>query len=384
MLKIAIIGCGKIADDHLDQIRKIERVRDCKVVATCDKEPLMAKQLAERFRLERYFSDAEEMLKECKPDVVHITTPPRSHHSLGKLCLDSGCHVYIEKPFTVNAEEAEELIHLSNRQGLKITAGHDIQFSHVARRFRQLVGDGYLGGRPVHIESYYCYDLGDPRYAKAFLSNDHHWLRDLPGLLLHNIISHGIARIAEYLTTDHPKVFAHGFVSPMLRGLGEKQIIDELRVVIVEEQRTTAYFTFSSQMRPSLNAFRVFGPKNGLSLDQDRETLLKLRGDAYKSYAEKFIPPAELAWQQISNLAGNLRRFLGNDFHMKSGMKHLIDAFYRSIQEAGALPIPIREILLTARIMDRIFEQLPQEADFRQDVATMRPKAATQGSAAVV
>lgn len=358
MLKIAIIGCGKIADDHLDQIQRIQRIWECKVVATCDKEPLMAKQLAERFRIERYFSDAEEMLKECKPDVVHITTPPRSHHSLGKLCLESGCHVYIEKPFTVNLEEAEELIQLSYQEGLKITVGHDIQFSHVARRLRQLVGDGYLGGRPVHMESYYCYDLSDPRYAKAFLSNEHHWLRDLPGMLLHNIISHGIARLAEYLETDHPEVFAHGFVSPMLRGFGEEQIIDELRVVIVEEQRTTAYFTFSSQMRPSLNVFRVFGPKNGLVLDQDRETLLKLRGGAYKSYAEKFIPPVAFAWQQFANLTGNLRKFLANDFHMKAGMKYLIESFYHSIRNNLPPPIPLAQILLTARIMDKIFGQL--------------------------
>jgi len=383
MLKIAVIGCGKIADDHLDQIQKIQRVRECEVVAVCDREPLMAKQLAGRFRVERHFGDADEMLKECKPDVVHITTPPRSHHGLGKLCLENGCHVYIEKPFTVNAEEAEELIQLSNRKGLKVTAGHDIQFSHVARRLRQFVAEGYLGGRPVHMESYYCYDLSDPRYAKAFLSNDHHWLRDLPGMLLHNIISHGIARIAEYLTTDHPTVFAHGFMSPMLRGLGEKQIIDELRVVIVEEQRTSAYFTFSSQMRPSMNAFRVFGQKNGLSLDQDRETLLKLRGDTYKSYAEKFIPPTELAWQQIANLAGNLRRFLRNDFHMKAGMKHLIEAFYCSIQENGALPIPTREILLTARIMDQIFEQLRPAADRRQ-ACTNHSKAARERSTVAV
>jgi predicted dehydrogenase len=378
LLRIAVIGCGKIADDHLDQIQKIQNGRECKVVAACDREPLMAKQLAERFRIERHFGDAEEMLKECNPEVVHITTPPRSHHCLGKLCLENGSHVYIEKPFTVNAEEAEELIHLANRKGLKVTVGHDIQFSHVARRLRRLVGGGYLGGRPLHMESYYCYDLSDPRYAKAFLSNDHHWLRDLPGMLLHNIISHGIARVAEYFTTEHPTVFAHGFVSPMLRGFGERQIVDELRVMIMEEERTTAYFTFSSQMRPSLNAFRVFGPKNGLSLDQDRETLLKLRGDTYKSYAEKFIPPAALAWQQISNLVGNLRRFLRNDFHMKAGMKHLIEAFYAAIQEDAPLPIPVREILLTARIMDQIFEQLRPEADIRQNTSAIRPKGLSQ------
>jgi hypothetical protein len=44
---------------------------------------------------------------------------------------------------------------------------------------------------------------------------------------------------------------------------------------------------------------------------------------------------------------------------MKSGMKHLIEAFYRSIAEDRPVPIPYREILLTAQIMDDIFQQLP-------------------------
>ena len=69
--------------------------------------------------------------------------------------------------------------------------GHNYQFSHAARRMRALVQSGYLGGAPVHMESYYGYDLGDPSYARALLGDKHHWVRRLPGKLLHNIISHG-------------------------------------------------------------------------------------------------------------------------------------------------------------------------------------------------
>jgi hypothetical protein len=54
-------------------------------------------------------------------------------------------------------------------------------------------------------------------------------VRYLPGKLLHNIISHGIARIAEFLTTDSPHVIVHGFISPSLKRIGETEIIDELR-----------------------------------------------------------------------------------------------------------------------------------------------------------
>jgi len=153
-------------------------------------------------------------------------------------------------------------------------------------------------------------------------------------------------------------VIAYGFVSPLLKRLDEREIADELRVIICEEERTTAYFTFSSQMRPSIHQFRVYGQKNGLILDQDQETLIKLRGGRFKSYVEKFMPPVIFAEQYLGNLMKNARTFLARDFHMNSGMKYLIESFYSSIIHDAPLPIPYREILLTARIMDTIFHQL--------------------------
>jgi predicted dehydrogenase len=298
------------------------------------------------------------MIRESRPDVVHVATPPESHFPLAKLCLESGCHVYVEKPFTLYERDARTLIDLAVERGLKITAGHDDQFSHAARRMRSLVRSGFLGTAPVHMESYYCYQLGDDAYARALLADKRHWVRRLPGKLLQNTISHGIARIAEFLVTDSPQVSAFGSVSPFLRSRGETEIVDELRVVISEGAGTTAYFTFSSQMRPSLHMFRIYGDKNGLILDQDQETVIGLRGARYTSYAEKFIPPISLAGQYLGNLRTNLGTFLRGDFHMKSGMKYLIESFYRSITEGKPAPIPYREILLTARIMDDIFAQI--------------------------
>jgi len=355
MLKVAIVGCGKIADAHASEI---QRIKGCEIVAACDREPLMARQLCERFPVRRYFSDLTELLSEARPDVVHITTPPDSHFGIAKRCLESGSHVYLEKPFTLYEDEARRLIALADEKGLKITAGHDDQFGHAARRMRRLIQTGFLGGRPVHMESHYCYELGRSGYAGALLGDKRHWVRRLPGKLLQNIISHGIARIAEHLTGESPQVIAYGFTSPYLKSMGEGEIIDELRVIIAEKEGATAYFTFSSQMRPSLHQFRIFGPKNGLALDHDQETVITLRGTRFPSYAERFVPPVVFAKQYLGNLITNGRTFLARDFHMKSGMKYLIESFYRSITDGTPVPIPYREILLTARIMDLIFGQL--------------------------
>jgi predicted dehydrogenase len=356
MLRIAIVGCGKIADSHADQIR---RIPGCEMVAACDRENLMAKQMCERFPIKAAFTELDELIERGRPDVVHITTPPQSHFEIARYCLEHGCHVYVEKPFTLNTGEAHELIGIAERTGLKVTVGHDDQFRHVARRMRNLIKEGFLGGPPLHVESYYCYELDErSNYAKALLSDQRHWVRGLPGKLLQNIISHGIARIAEYLGTGALQISACGFTSPVLRKMGETEIIDELRVTIREAEGLTAYFTFSSQMRPSLHQFRTYGPRNGLILDQDNETLIKIRGRRYKSYLEQFVPPLNLALQYLGCFRENVRAFLLNDFHSKAGMKFLIESFYQSIVRKGPVPIPYREILLTSQIMDSIFHDL--------------------------
>jgi hypothetical protein len=111
-------------------------------------------------------------------------------------------------------------------------------------------------------------------------------------------------------------------------------------------------------MRPLLHEFRVYGPRNGVILDEDHQTVIRCRGQSYKSYADRFIPPVDAAWQNLRNVGFNARRFFANDFHIKGGLKHLIECFYRSIAGDDPPPIPYREIMLTSRLMDSIFAQI--------------------------
>jgi predicted dehydrogenase len=358
MMRVAIVGCGKVADKHASQIL---RLRDCEIVGVCDREALMAQQLAERFGVSDYFDDVGAMLSHCRPDVVHITTPPLSHYPLARQCLEFGCHVYVEKPFTLNSEEAGDLIGIARACGLKMTVGHETQFMPVAHDMRRLIQAGYLGGAPVHMESIYCYEFSNERYAKALLGDRHHWVRQLPGGLLQNIISHGIGKIVEYLPGDEATVLAQGFTSQFLERIDEKGIIDELRVSISDGNRTTASFTFSSQISPSQHQFRVYGTKNSLIADHEHQILIRLPKKEYKSYLNQFIPPFIYGKENFRNGFLNIWRFLGNDFHAEYGIHSLIKSFYRSITENAPLPIPYRDMLLTSRIMDDVFKQIACE-----------------------
>jgi predicted dehydrogenase len=277
------------------------------------------------------------------------------------MCLDAGCHAYIEKPFTVNSEEADQLIRLANEKNLKLTVGTDEQYTHMAISMRRLIKDGYLGGPPVHMEDYYGYDLGDENYARSFLGNNSHWLWSLPGQLLHNIISHGVAKIAEYLAGDNIKVIAHGFTSEFLKKMGENHLIDELRVIINDSDKVTAYLSFSTQIGLHDREFRIYGPKNGLIINQDHHSIIKVPGKNYKSYLNAFIPLNFYAKQYRKNMVTNAKLFIKRDFHMKSGLKRLIEMFYKSISDDSPLPISYKEILLTTKIMDSIFNQIREK-----------------------
>ena len=358
MIKAGIIGCGKMADQHAVQIQKIPGTE---IAAVCDQEPLMARQLAERLDIDKHFGDVREMLDAVKLDVVHITTPPHTHLELGKTCLTAGCNVYMEKPFALDTKEALELIDLAEQKKLKITAGHNAQFTHAMVHMRELVRNGYLGGKPVHMESHYCYDFGDKTYAKTLLGDSNHWVRKLPGSLLQNIISHGVSKIAEFLEGDNPTVIAHGFTSPFLKNIGEDQIIDEVRVIIQDEKKKTAYFTFSSQIKPVPHQFRLYGPKNSLIVDDGHQTVIRVDDKNYKSYVRYFFPPFQYAKQYVGNFTRNFRKFLQRDFHMPNdaGLKTLIASFYESITDDGKpVPLSYKEIILTTKIMDEIFAQI--------------------------
>lgn len=356
-LHVALIGCGFIADQHVEQLRHVPGVR---VVAVCDREELMAVQLADRFRIKGVFTDAARMLDEIRPDAVHITTPAQSHFPLAKMCLEAGCHVYLEKPFTETTAQAEFLLRVAQEKKLRVTVGHNLQFSPEALRMRELVRAGFLGGPPIHLESIQCFSHDEPVYGKAVLADPNHWVRRLPGSLAHNLISHGIAKLAEFLSGDCPQVSAICFTSDFLKERGQTDLIDEIRATIRDEQGTTAFFLFTTQFGVGSNELRLYGRSGNLFLNNTYRTVVREHPSRLKSYLRYFFAPWARAREQIHNSFANIRQFMRCQFHMDYGMRRLMELFYRAIRENGPDPIPVAEILRTARIMDAIFSKFPR------------------------
>ena len=132
--------------------------------------------------------------------------------------------------------------------------------------------------------------LGDRSYVAPMLGDRNHWVRQLPGQLFHNIISHGIAKLAEFLDSELVEIIATAHQSEQLRTLGAQEVMDELRVLMRDKSGTTALFCFSTQIK-GLNQLRIYGPGGSIIADIITGSVVRNTSRSYKSYLTYFIPP---------------------------------------------------------------------------------------------
>jgi predicted dehydrogenase len=354
ILRVAIVGCGKIADGHVDEIRKMPE--QAETVAVCDREGLMAEQLAARFAIAAHYDNFAQMLERERPDVVHVTTPPQSHAALTLQALAAGCHVYVEKPFALDSAQAAQMLASAESHGRKLTVGYSSLFDPPVLRLRELVAAGVLG-EPLHVESFYGYNLDGP-FGKALLADSSHWVHGLPGKLFHNIIDHMLNKIVEFVPDDAPQVTAIArALRPERAGDEHDAMMDELRV-LVRGRRVTGYGTFSSHIRPAAQFVRVYGTRNIAHVDLLARTVTLEASPKLPSAIGRLVPPFEQASALVGQGLSNIGRFLRSDFQYFAGMRRLMSLFFDSIIDDGPVPIAYRDILRIANMMDEIFRQV--------------------------
>ena len=89
--------------------------------------------------------DAMDVISSAEIDAVAVISPVWTHYQLAKAALESGKHVFVEKPFTSNAAQGEELINLALQKNLKIMVDHTFLFTGAVQRISQLLDEGALG-----------------------------------------------------------------------------------------------------------------------------------------------------------------------------------------------------------------------------------------------
>jgi predicted dehydrogenase len=117
----------------------------CTVAAVCDSRSDMLRRAKQTYPSVSVTTAATDILCSNAIDAVAVVTPVWTHFDLAKEALENGKHVFVEKPFTSTAAQAERLIEIAARNRLQIMVDHTFLFTGAVRKIRQLIDEGALG-----------------------------------------------------------------------------------------------------------------------------------------------------------------------------------------------------------------------------------------------
>jgi len=126
-------------------VRNLHGQKHVKATMVCDKSAAALARVRKAYPGIETVSDPMDVLRSPEIDAVAVITPVWTHYELAKLALENGKHVFIEKPFTSNSAQAEELINLAARKKLTIMVDHTFLFTGAVRKIRELTESGALG-----------------------------------------------------------------------------------------------------------------------------------------------------------------------------------------------------------------------------------------------
>jgi predicted dehydrogenase len=142
MIRFGVIGYGYWGPNVVRNIASLEAAR---VAAICDINPATVRRASQLYPKAQITANPSDVLLSTEIDAVAVITPVSSHFELAKAALENGKHVFVEKPFTSTAAQAEELIELADKKRLKIMVDHTFLFTGAVKKIRELLDQDALG-----------------------------------------------------------------------------------------------------------------------------------------------------------------------------------------------------------------------------------------------
>jgi predicted dehydrogenase len=142
MINVGVIGYGYWGPNV---VRNLHHLDCTTVVGVCDASEKALQRVRHTYPGMPVYANALDLIQSPAVDAIAVVTPVWTHYELTKAALENGKHVFVEKPFTSNLRQAEELIELAERKGLTIMVDHTFLFTGAVTKIRELIDDGVLG-----------------------------------------------------------------------------------------------------------------------------------------------------------------------------------------------------------------------------------------------
>jgi predicted dehydrogenase len=233
-LKVAAVGAGYFAQYHYDAWRRIDNVD---LVGICDQDIARANSTAEHFSIPLVFDEFEMMLRETKPDVVDIITPPTSHEELVDLAITSGAAIICQKPLAATLADAYRMVAAADAHNVFFAVHENFRFQPWYLEIKKLLDQQVLGN--IFGVSFRMRP-GDGQGSDAYL-NRQPYFQKMERFLIHETGIHFIDTY-RYLFGEVRRVYAE---------------LRQLNPAIAGEDAGTILFEFDNQMRGLLDANRL-------------------------------------------------------------------------------------------------------------------------------
>ena len=126
-------------------VRNLATLEGAQVLAIADVDAGARQRAKRAYPAIDVTADAREVLTSTKIDAIAVISPVWTHYELTKAALENGKHVFVEKPFTTNTAQGQELVELAEKRNLKIMVDHTFLFTGAVKKISQLIDDGALG-----------------------------------------------------------------------------------------------------------------------------------------------------------------------------------------------------------------------------------------------
>ncbi len=140
--RVAVLGCGYWG---MNYVRVLSELPDARIAGVCDQRTARLDEVARRYPLVPLTTDVDEAIGQEETDAVIICTEASTHHKIAKRALDAGKHLLVEKPLTIDAAEADELIEAADQTGRVLLTGHTFLYNEGVKHVKTLIDRGALG-----------------------------------------------------------------------------------------------------------------------------------------------------------------------------------------------------------------------------------------------
>jgi predicted dehydrogenase/nucleoside-diphosphate-sugar epimerase len=352
---IAVIGCGNIADTHVEAVMSaMPGHRIC----VCDPLPGKAQLLKEKYGLAEAYLSVEQMLVREVPLGVHVLSPPQWHAEHVEMSLEHGSHVLVEKPMCLSRAEAVRLLGIAASRELLLAVDHSVLYQPSVRNMLSMIGRD-TGETVVHVSCFYGIDVdtGGPES----LAEDH-WKRSLPGGILLDTVIHPITLAVE-LTGEPADT----------RVLTEKDGPSDGLMLAWQSNGSSVSIIVSAKARPFRRVTEVATNSRLYTVDHSTETLVVVGDGAGPRGIQKVARNLSFAYQISKGTLKTAAGVLKGRIQSNPGTRALVQAFYDHLSGRGAISVGRKNIISSVAVLEQVVKALPgQTTASRSSAASSR------------